>query len=104
MNPCAQAFWRLRIDIALSHNAPERGLNMLTRTTEPIVEVEMTERGVEVVAPKQSHDAAAEPDAFRIARRAADLGTGLGEFIDPALGFLCRVTRLGGFFRRLGVG
>ncbi len=77
---------------------------MLTRTTEPIVEIEMTERGVEVVAPKQSHDAAAEPDAFRIARRAADLGTGLGEFVDLALGLFRGVTRLGGLFRRLGVG
>jgi hypothetical protein len=85
MNPSVQAFRRLWINVALSHNAPERGLNMLAGASKTIVQIEMAKRGVEIVAPKQSDHTAAEPDTFRVAGRTADLRRRFGEFIDPAL-------------------
>ena len=85
MDPGVQAFRRLWIDVALSHDAPERGLNVLAGAAEPVVEIEMPERGIKVVAPQQPDHPAAKPDAFRIAGRAADLGCGFGEFVDLAL-------------------
>ena len=91
MNPRIQTFRGLRIDVALSHHAPERGLNVLTRTSKTIVEVEMPECSVQIIAPKQSNHAPAEPDAFRIAGWAAHLGRSLGKFINPALRILCRI-------------
>ena len=59
---------------------------MLARAAEPVVEIEMAERGVEVVAPQQADHPAAEPDAFRIAGRSADLARGFGEFVELAAG------------------
>ena len=63
----------------------------------------MAERGIEVVAPEQTDHPAAEPDAFRIAGRAADLGGGFGELIGPALRILGRIAGLAGL-RRLVAG
>ena len=56
----------------------------------------MAEGGVEIVAPEQVDHAAAEPDAFRIAGRAAQVLGGLGELVDLLLAFLGGVRR-GGF-------
>ena len=88
MDPGAQTFRRLWIDIPLSYNAPERSLNVLSGAAEPIVEIQMAEGCVEVVAPKQSNHPTAEPDTFRVAGRAADLGRSLGKFIKSALRIL----------------
>lgn len=106
MDPGVQTLRRLWIDVALSHDAPERGLNVLTGTTEPVVEIEMPERGVKIVAPQQPNHSPAEPDAFRIAGRPADLSGGFGEFVDAALGLLGGVAllpRLCRLVARLGV-
>jgi hypothetical protein len=106
MDPNAQAFRCLWIDGSLSHDAPERGLNVLPRAPEPVVEIEVPECRVEVVPPQQADHPAAQPDAFRIARRAADLGRGLREFIDPALRILegiASLTSLRRSIARLGV-
>jgi hypothetical protein len=51
-------------------------------------------RGVHVVPPQQPDHPAAEPDAFRVAGRAADLPGGFGELVGLPLGFLCRVGGL----------
>ena len=56
---------------------------MAARAAEPIIEIEVAECGVEVVAPHQAHDASAEPDAFRVSARAVD---GLGR-LDEFVGF-----------------
>ena len=56
---------------------------MAARAAEPIVEIEVAECGVEVVAPHQAHDASAEPDAFRVSAGAVD---GLGR-LDEFVGF-----------------
>jgi hypothetical protein len=105
MDPGVQTFRRLWIDVPLSHHASERGLNVLSGAPESIIEIEMPERGVEVVTPKQRNHPAAEPDAFRVTGRAADLGGRLGKFIDPALGVFCRIalTGLRRLVARLGV-
>jgi len=85
MHPGVQAFRRLCIDGAFSHHAPERGLNVLAGATEPVVQIEVPERGIKVVAPQKVDDAPTQPDALRIASRSAHLGLGFGEFIGPPL-------------------
>ena len=62
---------RLGIDVALADQAAERRLDMAARAAEAVVEVEMAEGGIEIVAPEQVDHAPAQPDAFRIAGRAA---------------------------------
>jgi hypothetical protein len=67
----------------------------------------MPERGIEVVAPKQIDDAAAEPDALWIPGGTADLGGSFRELIGAALRILGRITGLAGrrgLVARLGVG
>jgi len=71
----------LRIDRALAHQATESRLNMPARAGEAIVELKMAECGVEIVAPHQIDDAAAEPDALGMAGGALQGGGGLGEFV-----------------------
>ena len=66
----------------MQDQAAERRLDVRTRTAEPVVEIEMAERGVEVIAPKQADDAAAQPHTFRIAGRTVDGVLGFGKFID----------------------
>src|SRR3978361_137685 len=70
MHAGAQALRGLRIDRPLAHDTTEGRLDMSARTPETIVEVDVAERRIEVVAPQQVDDAAAEPDAFGIAGRA----------------------------------
>ena len=86
---------RFRIDVALADHAAERRLDMRARAAEPVVEVEMAEGGVHVVPPQQPDHPAAEPDAFRVAGRAADQAGGFGELVDLALGVLGGIGRLG---------
>ena len=71
---------------------------MAAGAAEAVVEIEMPERGVEIVEPHQAHHAAAEPDAFGIAGRAVDGLGGLDEFVGLAL------VVLGGVGRRCGGG
>ena len=63
----------------------------------------MAERGIEVVSPEQVHHPAAEPDAFRISGRAADLGGSFRKFIGAALRILGGIAGLAGL-RRLVAG
>ena len=72
---------------------------MAARAAEPIVEIEVAECGVEVVAPHQAHDASAEPDAFRVSARAVDGLGRLDEFVGFPLIILGGVGCIGG--RRL---
>ena len=72
---------------------------MAAGAAEPVVEVEVAERGIEVVPPHQADHAAAEPDAFGIAGRAVDGLRGLDEFVGLALVVLGGVGGIGG--RRL---
>ena len=69
---------------------------MAAGAAEPVVEVEVPEGGVEVVAPHQAHYAATEPDTFGVTGRAIDRLLGLNEFVGLALIFLGAVDGCGG--------
>jgi hypothetical protein len=70
-------------------------------TSEAIVEIEVAERGIQVIAPHQAHDPPAQPNAFRMAGRAAQNLGSLGEFVELSLAiFLGFGVAIGGW--RLG--
>ena len=84
VNLVVQAPRHLVVDLSPKTGQTAEGcLDMAARAAEPIVEIEVAECGVEVVAPHQAHDASAEPDAFRVSARAVD---GLGR-LDEFVGF-----------------
>ena len=85
MNTSAQAFRCFGVDGAKAHETPECRLNVAARAAKAVVKVEMSKCGVEVVAPHQNHDAATEPDAFRVSGRAIDGLRSLDELIGLAL-------------------
>ena len=97
MHPAVDRIGRLRIDIALAHQAAERRLDVAGRAAEPVVQIEVAEGGIEIVAPEQAHHATSKPQAFRIGGRSAENPLGLGEFVDllwlpwlrPACGLSC---------------
>ena len=90
----------LGVDLAAeAGQAAEGRLDMAAGAAEPVIEVEVPERGIEVVPPHQANHAAAEPDAFGVAGRAVDGLRGLDEFVGLALVVLVGVGRIGG--RRL---
>ena len=96
----SQGFGHLGIDLsAKAGQAAEGRLDMAAGAAEPVVEIEVPERGVEVVAPHQANHAAAEPDAFRVSTRAVDGLGRLDEFVGLALVVLGGVGGIGG--RRL---
>src|SRR5580698_7315889 len=66
----------------MQQQAAEARLNMPARAAETVIEIEMAERGVEVVPPQQADHPAAEPNAFGIACRAAQRLLRLGKFVD----------------------
>ncbi|WP_210207668.1 hypothetical protein [Rhodoplanes elegans] len=87
MHTRVQGFGGLRVDVALSHDAPERRLNVTARAAETIVEFEVPERGVEVVAPQQADHPLAEPDAFGGGGRTLQGAAGLDGLVRPRLAF-----------------
>ena len=99
MDPAGKAFLLLRVDVSLPDDAAERGLNMGAGAAETVVEIEVAESRIEVVAPKEADHAAAQPDTFRITRRAGQNTGGLGYFVDLFLGLFGGVS---GRFLRLG--
>jgi hypothetical protein len=86
----------------LSHDAPERRLNVSAWAAKSIVKIQMPERGVEVVAPEQADDAPPEPDAFRVTGGTVNRARGFGEFVGLSLTLLARVGGLS--LRRLVCG
>src|SRR5689334_22645391 len=78
VNLAVKGLLGLRIDVALADKATESGLNMRTGAAEAVVKVEVPEGCIEVVAPKQGHHAAPQPNAFRIAGRTGKATGGLG--------------------------
>jgi len=86
MHTAVQGLGDLGIDLAAeAGQAAEGGLDVAAGAAEAVVEVEMTERGIEVVPPHQPHHASAEPDAFGVAGRAVDDLGGFGELVGAAL-------------------
>src|ERR1700691_5155727 len=83
LNPAIQAIGGLRIDaVGMQQKAAECRLDMATRAAEPVVKVEMAERGVEIVAPEQTDHPAPQPHAFGIARETCDLPFCFRKFIN----------------------
>ena len=78
----------LLVDIALAHDAAETDLHMLAGAAEPIVQFEVTERGVEVVLPHQADRTLAEPDAFAPGGGAGHGTARLGYFVGTTRGVL----------------
>jgi hypothetical protein len=96
VDAAVQRLGNLRVDLgAEPGQATERRLDVAAGATETVVEIEVAKCGVEVVEPHQAHDAAAEPDAFGIAGRAAEGLRGFDEFVGLALIFLGGIRGLG---------
>lgn len=68
---------------------------MAAGAAEPFIEIEMAERGIEVVAPHQADHAPSEPDAFRVSGWAIDRLRGLDELVGLALAIFGRIRRGG---------
>jgi hypothetical protein len=83
LHPPVQAVRGLWIDrVGMQYQAAESRLNMAARAAETVVEVEVPERGVEIVPPQQADHPVAEPDAFGIAGRTVERVLRLGIFVD----------------------
>jgi hypothetical protein len=67
-----------RADILAEKTAQAR-LHVAARAAEPVVKIEVADRGVDVVPAQQADDATAMPYAFRIGGRPAELTRGFGE-------------------------
>lgn len=74
----------LLIDVALAYDASETDLNVLGRTAEPVIQLKVTERGVEVVLPHQADRADAQPDTFAPGRGAGHGAGRLRYFVGTA--------------------
>src|SRR4051794_41332558 len=82
MDTAVQRVRRLGIDVALTNEAAERRLNLPARTAEAVIEVQMPECGIEIVAPQQADDPAAKPDTLGVRGRAGHQAADFGDFID----------------------
>ena len=100
MHAAVERVGRLRIDVALPHEAAECRLDVAGRAAEPVVQIEVAEGGIEIVAPEQAHHAPSEPQAFRIGGRPAQDLLGFGEFVDLLLASL--PSAAGGFSAGFG--
>jgi hypothetical protein len=98
MNAAAQRIGFFGVDRSESDQTTECRLDVATRASEAIVEIEMTEGRIQVIAPHQNDHATAEPDAFRISRRTVDDACGFDEFVGfaravfGAVSPICRVS------------
>src|SRR6478609_11954271 len=99
MDPAVKGFLNLGIDVSLAHQAAKGGLNMGAGAAETVVEIEVAESRVQVVAPKEANHPAAKPDTFRITGWAGQNTGGLCYFVDLFLGLFGGVS---GRFLRLG--
>jgi hypothetical protein len=68
-----------------------------TGAAKPVVKIEVAESGIEVIKPHQAYDAAAKPNAFRVACGAVDGLCGFSELIGLALAVLGGICRRGLF-------
>ena len=98
MHPAVKRLLGLWIDVSLADKAAESGLDMGAWAAEPVVQVEMAERRVQIISPKQADNAAAEPNALRVASRAGQDPGRFGYLVDLFLGLFGGV---GGWFGRL---
>jgi len=105
VNPVVEAPWHLVVDLtAKTGQAAEGRLNVAAGATEPVIQVEMPEGGIKIVAPHQADHAPAEPDTFRVPARAVEDLRSLAEFVGFPLILLGRIgrRRLAGLVRGRG--
>jgi len=94
VDPGVQSLRRLRVDAALPNDTTECRLNVAARAAKPVVEIEMAEGRVHIVAPHQADHSPPKPDAFRIAGGPAELFCRFGELFDLALRLFSAIGRL----------
>src|SRR5262249_25158196 len=95
-HPHADTVDGLLVDFTLAHHAAESLLQMVAGTAEPVVKLELAQRGVEVVAPQQADHPAAGPHAFRLSGGARQEPGRLGKLVELLLLLLGRVGGRGG--------
>jgi hypothetical protein len=89
-------FW---VNLAAEAGEAAKGsLDVAARAAKAIIEIEMAEGGVQIVAPHQAHHSPAKPNAFGVARRPVYDLCGFGKFVGLAL------VLLGGVSRAIGRG
>lgn len=89
MNASVQRFGHLRIDrCTKSGQTAECSLDVAAGAAEAVIEIEVTESGIEVIQPHQAYDTAAEPNALRIAGGTIDRLRGFRELIGLTLAVL----------------
>jgi hypothetical protein len=92
-----QALLHLVIDLgAKPGQATEGRLHMTAGAAKTVVQVEVTEGGIEVIAPHQPNDTPPEPDAFWVTAWTIDGLRGFGEFVGFPLVIPCGIRRAGG--------
>lgn len=74
---------------------------MRAGTAESVIEIEMAEGGIEIVAPEQADNPPSKPNAFRTAAWTRNHTGGFGQFVGSALTVLARFA--GGARCRLGI-
>src|SRR5262249_20246213 len=79
----AGGFWVDNYVGPLAYQTPERCLNMAARTAEPVIQVEVAERCIEIIAYQQVDDPLAQPIALRIGGRPGQLAAHLGNLVNP---------------------
>jgi len=108
VNPAAKRLRHLGIDLGAKPGQAAKGrLDVTARAAKAVVEIEMPERGVDIIQPHQPHHAPAKPDAFRVSGRAVDRLCGFGEFVGltlTVLGGVGWLSRIGGGFTGLILG
>lgn len=87
--------------VAVQNQTTERHLDMTAWAAEAVVQIKVPKRRIEIVAPEQTDDTPAKPDAFRIARRPVQRGLCFGKFIDFL--HVLAVVVLGALFRWRGL-
>src|SRR5215467_6790661 len=70
-----ERFGRFRVELALPYHATERGLDMVRRTAEPVIELHVPEGCIEIVTEEEPDGSSPKPDAFRLTSR-SDQGLG----------------------------
>jgi hypothetical protein len=71
VNQPVQRIWSFTVDVPLPDNAAEGHLNVAGWTAEPLVKVEMTEGGIEILAPQQADHTGSNPKTFGVCGRTA---------------------------------
>jgi hypothetical protein len=67
MDPAIQALGHFDIEWPVPDDTAEGRLNVIGGTSEPVIEVEMAERRVEVIAPEQADDTPSKPYTLGVA-------------------------------------